>query len=114
MTEKAKGKRPTFADEAQVDHLVAMVMALAGEVSVLRERVDAAEQLLVAAGAFGLGAIDGFEPDAVARDARMRWRAGFLDRLLRSVHAAEAEASAGETDAGYTHLVSALARERDE
>ena len=45
MAKKAKGKKPTFFADPQVDKLMAIVMALAGEVSVLRERLDTVERL---------------------------------------------------------------------
>lgn len=41
----ARGRRPYFFDDPNVDKLLAMIMALAGEVSVLRERLDTHERL---------------------------------------------------------------------
>ncbi len=38
MTKIAKGKRPVYLDNPQIDKLLAIVMALTGEVSVLHER----------------------------------------------------------------------------
>ena len=43
---KAKGKRPSYASDPMVDHLVSMVAALATELSVARERADTLERLL--------------------------------------------------------------------
>ena len=37
MARKAKGKRPVYFDDPQIDKLLGIVLALAGEVSVLRE-----------------------------------------------------------------------------
>ena len=45
MTRKAKGRRPTYFDDPENDKLLAIVMALAGEVSVLRDRLDTVERL---------------------------------------------------------------------
>jgi hypothetical protein len=46
MAKTAKGKRPVYFEDPQVDKLLAMVIALTGEVSVLRERLDTLERLL--------------------------------------------------------------------
>ncbi len=46
MAKTAKGKRPVYFEDPQVDKLLAMVIALTGEVSVLRERIDNLERLL--------------------------------------------------------------------
>jgi len=46
MAKKAKGKRPFYFDNPESDKLLAIVMALAGEVSVLRECLDTLERLV--------------------------------------------------------------------
>ena len=47
---KAKGKRPKYFDDPATDRTMSIVMALVGEVSVLRERLDTVERLLDAKG----------------------------------------------------------------
>ena len=42
LPRKAKGERPFFFDNPDVDKLLAMLMGLAGEVSVMRDRLDTA------------------------------------------------------------------------
>ena len=46
LKRKAKGERPYFFDDPNVDKLVSMIMGLAGETSVLMDRVDTIERLL--------------------------------------------------------------------
>ena len=46
LKRKAKGQRPTFFDNPDTDKLVSMLMGLAGEVSVMRDRMDTVERLL--------------------------------------------------------------------
>ena len=46
LKRKAKGQRPHFFSDPAVDKVVAMVMGLAGEVAVMRDRMDTIEQLL--------------------------------------------------------------------
>jgi hypothetical protein len=43
---KAKGKRPQFFDEPEDDRMFSILMALVGEVSVMRQRLDTIERLL--------------------------------------------------------------------
>ena len=108
MTPKAKGKRPAFADDVTVDRLTSMVLALAGEVSVLRERADSLEHLLAEAGSLAPSAVDDFVPDAEMEAQRERRRAAFLDRVLWIVRAGQEETSAGDTDAAYAAIVASL------
>lgn len=110
MSAKAKGKRPHFTDNPQVDSLVAMVMALAGEVAVLHERQDTIERLLTRAGTLDQSEIEAYEPDEAAQDAREDWRAAFLDRVLWVVRANLDEAAAGETVESYADVVEALSK----
>lgn len=111
MAEKAKGKRPAFSDDPQVDRLVAMVMALAGEVSVLRERLDTVERLLADTGALPADAIEAYEPSDAVLEEREQWRAAYLDRVLWIVRAGLDEDAAGETPESYEAVVKALGEE---
>lgn len=111
MSAKAKGKRPQFTDNPQTDSLVAMVMALAGEVAVMRERQDTVERLLARSGAMDLAEIEAYEPDEEAEENRAQWRAAFLDRVLWIVRASLDEDAAGETPESYADVVAAISRE---
>ncbi|MFC3228129.1 hypothetical protein ACFOGJ_12860 [Marinibaculum pumilum] len=106
---KAKGRRPSFAPDPNTDRLVSMLMALAGEVWVLRERLDTAERLLADSGALPAGAIDAFRPAPDLAAEREAARAAYLDRILWIVSAAKAESEGGETADSYQDVVDALA-----
>jgi hypothetical protein len=77
-----KGKRPVFSSDPQIDKLVSIVMSLAGELSVVRERLDTVERLAAAKGLFTSEEIDGFDIDAATDAERETWRAQFLERIL--------------------------------
>ena len=62
LKRKAKGQRPTFFDDPDTDKLVSMLMGLAGEVSVMRDRMDTIERLLGQKGLLTQSDIDNFEP----------------------------------------------------
>lgn len=111
MSAKAKGKRPPFTDDPQIDRLVAIVTALAGEVSVLRDRQDTLERLLDRSGALDLAAIETYQPDGGVMEDRERWRAAFLDRVLWVVRASLDEDAAGETPESYADAVAASSRD---
>ncbi|MGE0774103.1 MAG: hypothetical protein AB7G25_06115 [Sphingomonadaceae bacterium] len=88
MTElprKAKGQRPVYFGDRAVDNILSMVMALMGEVVVLRERLDSAERLLEQGDVLQPKAVDTFQPSPEAIEERDAWRAQFLDIVLRSV-----------------------------
>ncbi|MFN6539944.1 MAG: hypothetical protein RM021_026850 [Nostoc sp. EkiNYC01] len=85
MAKTAKGKRPVYLENSQIDKLLAMVMALTGEVSVLRDRLDTIERLLEVKGILSVTEIEGYEPDAKVISEREKWRAEYIARVLRVV-----------------------------
>ena len=105
MARKALGKRPNYAQDPLVDKLLSIVMALAGEVSVLRERVDTIERLVDDRGLLSAADIEAYQPDADALAERDGWRSDFLNRLLWIVRAELESEAAGESASGYEELV---------
>ncbi len=79
----ARGERPYFFNDPAIDKLLAMFMALVGEVAVLRERHDTIERLLEREGAITRDAIEGYEPTAAVREERDAWRDAYLRQVLR-------------------------------
>jgi hypothetical protein len=109
MTKKAKGRKPTFFADPQVDKVLAITMALAGEVSVLRERLDTIERLLDAKGQVSRHDIEAYRPDEHAAEEREHWRIGYLERLLRVVHEEQEAIERGETTPeSYENVVRAV------
>lgn len=82
---RAKGAQPHFFDDPNTDRLMTMIMVMAEEISVLRERLDTHERVAQAKGAFGPDDIEAYAPDDAASEARDAWRKKFLDRLLAPV-----------------------------
>jgi predicted nucleic acid-binding Zn-ribbon protein len=85
MAKKAKGKRPIYLDDAHNDKLLAMVMALVGEVSVLHERLDTLERLTQAKGILSMEEIEAYQPDEQVAQEREQWRREYIARVLRVV-----------------------------
>ena len=80
---KAKGKRPYFFDDPDVERLSNIVMAVAQELSVMRERLDTVERLLDRNGTISRSDIETFEPSKDDADARGAWTQEYLARILR-------------------------------
>ena len=97
MAKKAKGKKPTFFTDPQVDKLMAIVMTLAGEVSVLRERIDTVERLAESKGLFTRQEIEAYRPDPQAAEEREQWRTEYIARVLRVVREELEAVERGET-----------------
>jgi predicted nucleic acid-binding Zn-ribbon protein len=73
-------------DDAHSDKLLAMVMALVGEVSVLHERLDTLERLTQAKGILSIEEIEAYQPDEQVAQEREQWRREYIARVLRVVH----------------------------
>jgi hypothetical protein len=111
LKRKARGERPYFFDDPAVDKVVAMVMGLAGEVAVLRDRQDTLERLLEARGLIARADIESYAPSALVTAERAAWREGFLGEVLRIVEI-ELEAAASGDSAPYDAAVQLVEEDR--
>jgi hypothetical protein len=84
-TRRAKGANPHFFDDPNTDRLLTMMMNMAAEISVLRDRLDTHEQVAAAKGAYTPADIEAYEPADDVRAAREAWRNKFLDKLLKTM-----------------------------
>ncbi len=82
---KAKGKRPAYFDDPAIDRLLSVLMAVAGELAVTRERLDTLERLLEARGLLDREAIETFRPDRAAGYERGLLQRDYVARILRGV-----------------------------
>ncbi len=80
---KAKGRRPEFHDDPAIDRLLSLTMAVVGEVSVLRERMDTVERLLEQKGSISRADIDAFVPDRAAGEERGLATRAYIARVMR-------------------------------
>lgn len=105
----AKGKRPQFYEQAGIDQLMSMVMVLAGEVCMLRDRMDAQERVAKAHGIDLANGIEALELDEQALQAREAYRQDFLDRLFYLARKEASEAAAQESDEAYRATIADIA-----
>jgi hypothetical protein len=82
---KAKGKRPQYFEDPAVDRTLSIVMALVGEVSVLRERLDTVERLLDAKGTVSRADIESYAPDRATGRERALITRNYIARVMRGV-----------------------------
>ena len=82
---RARGKRPRYFDDPNMDQMHAMILALATEVSVLTDRFDAIERILDRKGTMTRAELDQWQPDPKAWTERQDKRAALIRRLFRSV-----------------------------
>ena len=78
----AKGKKPKYLDERSIDNLMAMVMTLTQEISVLRDRLDTIEHLLDEKETISSNDIDSFEPSDDLVEQRKERRQLLIKRVL--------------------------------
>jgi hypothetical protein len=105
---KPRGARPWFHNDPAVERVLAITMALAGEVAVMHERLDTIERLLSTGAPFDRGAIETYTPDGPAEIERQRWHAEFVARILRVV---QQEMEALEQDPKYNRSVAEIGEE---
>ena len=104
LQRKAKGERPQFFPDRNVDKVVAMVMGLAGEVAVLHDRLDTVERLLEKKAGIKRSDIEKYQPGAKVMRERAAWREQFLAEVLRIVEI-ENEALANDDTQDYDAAV---------
>ena len=103
---RAKGQRPQYFADPAHDRMLSMLMALVGEVSVLRERQDTIERLLEAKGTLNRADIEAFSPDGEAAYERSVATKAYIARVMRALQQ-ELEAMAAD-DAPIEEVIQRL------
>jgi len=80
---KPKGKRPYFLKDPDVERVLAVTMAIAQELSVMRERLDTVERILEEKGTLTRADIETYSPPQSAAHERGAWTQEYLARILR-------------------------------
>jgi hypothetical protein len=75
---KSKGKRPYFLDDPAVERVLAITMAVAGELAVMHERFDTLERLLEQKGSIQRAGIEAYRPSPEAAEFSNRHFAQLL------------------------------------
>ena len=101
LPKHVSGARPAFHADPAIDRLIAMVLALTRETSVLRDRVDTLEILAEDAGWLEPGAIEAYVAPTEIRQRRETRREAMIGRVLAIMSEEIADLEAGATDDRY-------------
>lgn len=82
---RAKGKRPDTLHDFNAERTLSILLAIAGEVSVLRERLDTVERLLDAKGTISRGDIEAYQATGDAAYERALMAKEYVARIMRGV-----------------------------
>ena len=82
---KPKGKRPYFFESKETERVMAITMAVAQELAVMRERLDTVERLLDQKDHVSRAEIETFTPSKSEAAERGAWTQEYLARILRIV-----------------------------
>ena len=78
-------ERHKFIDKVDMDRVVATLLRLTMEISVLRERLDAHEGLAKQHGVFGPADVDAYQPTPEEQDQRNERRSTLIARIVRDL-----------------------------
>jgi hypothetical protein len=94
MVENAWSQRPrkaigpdrqTYFNEADVDRVMAILLALVSEVAAIRDRLDTHERIAGAGDAASRDKVEAYQPDSAAEEDREAWRDAYIRRLFRVI-----------------------------
>lgn len=105
----ARGKRPEFYETPGLDHAMAMIMVLASEMAVLRDRLDSAERVAKANGLDLATGIEALELDQSALEEREERRQDFMRRLFYLQLKDADEAAQAQTGEGFKATIAEIA-----
>jgi hypothetical protein len=80
---KAKGKRPWFLKDPDIERVMNITLALMQEVAVMRERLDTIERLIERDGTVTRASIEAFTPTKAEAAERGAWTQEYIARVLR-------------------------------
>jgi hypothetical protein len=109
LERNARGKRPQFYETPGLDEAISMIMVLANELSVVRDRLDTVEKVAAAKGVMLDAEIEAFEPDQATLEARELRRQDFLARLFYLARKQAAELQTGDSADRYTKALDDIA-----
>ena len=104
----ARGKRPRFYEAPGLDQAMSMILVLAQEMTVLRDRLDTVERVATEA---GLGAaIEAYEPPQAVLEIREARRQAFLTRLYYLARQDAAQAAEQDDEGRFTAALDEIAK----
>lgn len=81
--EETSGARPHFLNDPDSDRLLAMVLALSGELATVYERMDTLERVLEDKHGLNRSDLETYTPDDSISAQRLEWSTMLVERVLR-------------------------------
>ena len=97
----SRGKRPKFFETPAIDRAMSMILVLANEMSVMRDRMDAMERAAAHLGLDLASAIEALPLDEHALQTREARRQEFFERLFYLTLKEAEEVAEGQTEESY-------------
>jgi len=107
----AKGRRPFVLESADSDKLLSMIVALVGEVSIVKDRLDTHERIAAAGKVATPDEIEVYSPDEDVEDEREAWRTLMLDRVFRIISSTKDGGSQKDAEEAYGALIDEFAND---
>ncbi len=105
---RAKGKRPYFFKDPDVERVLSIAMAIAMENAVTHQRLDALERLIEQKGLLSREELDQFRPDREAEAQRTLWMKEYIARVLRIVQQETEALESGAMDVPMEEVMDEL------
>ncbi len=105
LQKHAKGMRPQFFSDPAMDKLLSMVMALAGEVAVIKDRNDTLERLVDEKNLIARDEIEAYRPSKEVMTERDAWREEFLSQILRIVDLDPDQSGRNDLSEGWQSII---------
>jgi hypothetical protein len=110
LPREARGKRPQFYETPGLDHAMSMILVLANEMMVMRDRLDTVERVAASKGIFLEEDVEAYQPDQQVLDIREQRRQDFLERLYYVARKEVAELSAADTKENFQRTLEEIAK----
>lgn len=110
VIQDAKGKRPQFSNDKGIDQLMSMVMVLASELNVLRDRIDSQERVAKLNGLDLAAGIEKLALDEEILQEREEWRQSFMGRLFYVSRKEANEEANNQTTKGFHTIIEDIAK----
>ena len=106
----SRGKRPQFYTTKGMDEAMSMILVLAQEISVLRDRLDAVERVAAKHGLPFAQEIESLELDQEALESREQQRQQLFERLYYLVLKDAHELSTADSQQRYHQVITETAQ----
>jgi hypothetical protein len=104
-----RGRRPEFYPNEGMDQAMSMIMVLAQEFAVMRDRVDTIERVAAGKGIILADEIEAYTPGQDVLEKRELWRQAFFERLFYLLHQQAAEAAGEDTAERFEDALATIA-----